>query len=69
MSSLGSRSRRRSCPVRLSEIPLEVRLHAALTEARRCKTPAERLSLMAAALHPSEQVYYVADLEPVERSA
>jgi hypothetical protein len=56
-------SKRRSVPVRLSEIPLEVRLAAARAEARGAKTPSERSALLRAALCPSDDVFYVTDYE------
>lgn len=59
--SATERSKRRTVPVRLSEIPVDVRLRAAQREARHARTPAERDSLIAAALAPSETVFYVTD--------
>jgi hypothetical protein len=46
-------------PVRLNEVRREVRVSAALKLAR--KEEAERLALLAAALSPSNTVYYLPD--------
>jgi hypothetical protein len=46
-------------PVRLSEVRREVRVSAALRLARKEET--ERLELLAAALSPSNTVYYLPD--------
>lgn len=52
-------SKRRSVPVRLRDIPIDVRLKAARVEARSAKTEREREALLAAALDPSETVFYI----------
>lgn len=53
-------SARRRVPVRLRDIPLEERLRAARAECRHAKTDKERDALLAAALAPSDQIFYVA---------
>ena len=52
-------SARRLTPVRLTDIPLAVRCAAAQREARHAKSQAEAADLLAAALSPSETVYWV----------
>lgn len=49
----------RSQPVRLRDVPFDVRMRAARTEARKAKTVKEAESLLAAAIAPSDRVYYI----------
>lgn len=62
-------SARRRVPVRLCDIPVELRLKAAREEARHAKTDDERNSLLSAALAPSDTVFYVVDDEPIRAAA
>lgn len=64
-------SKRRRVPVRLTDVPIEVRLRAARAESRNAKSDREREALIAAALSPDETVFYVTDddLGVVERAA
>lgn len=62
-------SKRRSVPVRLTEIPVDVRVRAAREAARSAKTDSERAALLAAALLPSETVFYVTDAEEFRAAA
>lgn len=50
----------RTLPVRLCDIPLNVRAHAAQQVAKTAD-PDTRADLLAAALAPSEETYYVHD--------
>lgn len=52
-------SARRLRPVRLTDIPLEIRYAAAQREARHAASADERADLLAAALDPSDTVYWV----------
>lgn len=54
-------SKRRKVAVRLADVPLEVRLEAARTEARSARTPRERDELIRAAMSPAETVFYVTE--------
>lgn len=54
------RDERRCVPVKLSEIPLEQRLEAARQAARWEPGDEERQALLAAALWPSNETYWVA---------
>lgn len=67
--SATERSKRRTVPVRLSDVPIELRLEAARRESRFARTPEERDSLIAAALAPSETVFYVTDDERLDQAA
>ena len=63
-------SRRRRVPVRLLDVPLELRLKAAREECRHAKTERERKALLAAALAPNEStVFYVTDMETIRDAA
>lgn len=62
-------SKRRRVAVRLSDVPVEVRLEAARRESRSARTPAERDALIAAALAPSSTVFYVTDDELLDAAA
>lgn len=57
--SLTEPSARRLKPVRLTDIPLAVRYHAAVVAAKRARNPEEAQELFAAALSPSDKVYFV----------
>lgn len=63
------RSARRRVPVRLRDVPLEDRLRAARAECRNAKTDGEREALIAAALDPRDEVFYVTDAELPRRRA
>lgn len=52
-------SARRLRPVRLSDIPLELRLNAANQIVRHMRDGDEAQELLAAALAPSDKVYFV----------
>lgn len=52
-------SLRRLRPVRLTDIPVDQRIRAALHCARYAHTPDDAEELLAAALSPSQTVYYV----------
>jgi hypothetical protein len=66
--TLTTPTRTRTLPVRLSDIPLAVRAHAAQQAAKRVDQ-AERTDLLAAALKPSDTVYFVhADAAPLLRA-
>lgn len=56
-------SERRRIPIRLLDVPVEVRVRAARDLVRECKTQRERDDLMVAALTPSDQTFYVTDAE------
>jgi hypothetical protein len=58
-------SPRRRVPVRLLDVPLELRLKAAREVCRHVKTERERDDLLAAALVPKETVFYVTDVHPL----
>lgn len=62
-------SKRRSVPVRLTEIPFDVRVRAAREAARSAKSDQERQALLTAALLPSETVFYVTDVEEFRAAA
>lgn len=51
---------RRCIPVRLTEIDEQVRLHAARQAGAKEADPDEKLSLLYAALFPSDRIYWVA---------
>jgi hypothetical protein len=53
-------SARRTQAVKLADIPFEIRMRAARREASKAKTSREAEQLLAAALHPSDHVYYIA---------
>lgn len=57
--SLTEPSLRRLKPVRLTDIPVDVRCRAAQQAAKTCKDGEEAQALLAAALMPSETVYWV----------
>lgn len=57
--SLQEPSHRRVRPVRLSDVPIALRLKAAQREARH--SPEMAQELLAAALLPSSRTYYIAD--------
>lgn len=66
--TLRAPSTTRPLPVRLCDIPLSVRAHAA-QQAARTADQEERTSLLAAALNPSDTTYYVqAEAEPLLRA-
>ncbi len=46
-------------PIRLSQIPLQVRLHGARLAARQEPDLDERLAILTAALAPSDRTYWV----------
>lgn len=50
-------------PVRLGELPLALRLHAAVMACREETDAEERLRILAAAIAPSERVYWVSEDE------
>jgi hypothetical protein len=54
-------SARRRIPVKLVDVPVELRLKAARELCRSAKTERERDELIGAALAPSGQVFYIAD--------
>ena len=56
--TLTSPTRARTLPVRLTDIPLNVRAHAAQTIARTAN-PDERADILAAAIAPTDTLYYV----------
>lgn len=45
--------------MRLSEVPVRERVHAALVLSRQARSEHERLELLAAAIAPSDRPYYV----------
>ena len=56
------RPRVRLCvPVRLPDIPVEVRLDGASDASRACSTEDERLEVLLAAISPSNRIYWVAE--------
>jgi hypothetical protein len=62
-------SYRRRVPVRLVDVPLDLRLKAAREECRRAKTPGERDALMRAAVEPQSTTFYVTDVKPLSDAA
>lgn len=62
-------SERRRVPVRLVDVPLELRLKAARQECRNAKTDRERDALLAAALDPNATTFYVTDISPLQSAA
>lgn len=60
MLSLVPPDRRRTVPVRLTEIPLERRLKAAEKCIREETDELDRLEIMTCAWHPSDRVHWVA---------
>lgn len=58
--SLTEPSARRLRPVKLTDIPLQVRYHAAVMAAKHTHDPEEAKALLAAAITPSQTVYWVA---------
>jgi hypothetical protein len=62
-------SYRRRVPVRLVDVPLELRLKALHDELRHAKTPRERDALRAAALDPKSITFYVTDVRPLSDAA
>lgn len=50
-------------PVKLTEVPLKDRMRAARREAEFCATDEERAELLAAALCPSEKIYWIRGAE------
>lgn len=63
------RSKRRQVPVKLTDVPLDVRLKHAHAEARRARSDHERAELIAAALVPSDTVFYITDDDEQLRAA
>lgn len=57
---LTRRSDRRHVPVRLCDIPAEIRMSAAQKACRREPDPQEREAIVTAAVFPSDTVYYIA---------
>lgn len=57
---LTRRSDRRHVPVRLCDIPAEIRMSAAQKACRREPDPDTRSEIVAAAVYPSDTVYYIA---------
>jgi hypothetical protein len=62
-------SARRRLPVRLVDVPVELRLKAARELCRLAKTDRERAELIGAALAPSAATFYVTDDEPLRAAA
>lgn len=60
---LTSRSDRRTVPVRLCDIPERVRMTAAMHACRREPDADARKAIIAAAVFPSDNVYYIAAAE------
>jgi hypothetical protein len=58
---LSEPTRRRRVPVRLSDLPVDVRLEGAREANRRERDPLERAAILLAALHPSDTTYWVAE--------
>jgi hypothetical protein len=56
-------------PVKLADVPLELRLKAARELCRHAKTDRERDELIGAALAPSAATFYVTDDEPLRAAA
>jgi len=56
-------------PIRLADVPFEQRMSAAREAARDCHTPKEAHELLAAALFPSERVYWVRSEVAEQRAA
>ena len=55
---------RRRVPVRLCDLPLDIRLRAATVACRNEEHPHERVLIKVAAVFPSATVYYVENPEP-----
>ena len=62
-------SNRRRIPVRLADVPLELRLKAMHAELRNARTARERTDLLAAAVAPKETTFYVTDVLPLQSAA
>jgi hypothetical protein len=62
-------SLRRRIPVRLLDVPVELRLRAARQLCRDAKTDRERDELLGAALAPSSVTFYVTDVQPLSDAA
>lgn len=60
---LTRRSDRRNIPVRLCDIPAEVRMTAARKACRREPDPQERMEIITAAVYPSDRIYWIAASE------
>lgn len=58
--SLTDRSNRRCVPVRLTDLPLDVRIAAYRVAMRYARTPEECMELAMAAAKPSDTIYWVA---------